>query len=85
MNYAIYLIICVLITVFDAFRDAWIIGRKSNISWLLWHVVKWLSFYPQFVIYSYLYYIQGGYLFFIVVAAIFCKLVWVYIYRVISQ
>lgn len=83
LNVVILFIIFISV-VFDAYRDSWI-HRKPNISWLRWHLVKWVSFFSPLILLSYFYFVKGGFtVVTVVVFAVFiivCYLVWRWIYK----
>lgn len=39
-----------LVTICDAMRDAWVSGRRRDIGWWEWHIVKWIAFYAPLVV-----------------------------------
>jgi len=70
--------------VFDAYRDSWV-HRKPSISWLRWHLVKWISFFSPLILLSYFYFREEGFSIAMVVIflvfALVCYFVWRLIYK----
>ena len=71
------LVVMVIVTVFDAVRDAWVV-RKDGIGWWHWHVVKWVAMYCPFVLLTYFYFSKCHFdLLEIVVFWVVCLVCWV--------
>jgi len=71
----------------DALRDKWLCNRDADVTWLQWHIVKWLEFFGMESIITLLA-VKAGYIpldsfsiFIGILYTILCSITWNVLYR----
>ena len=81
----IILVVILITTILDAFRDRWIPKVCRGDDWLMWHIVKWGAFFLPLLLLSYFWLeyqnFKTIYIFAFIVFAILCNIIWRSIYR----
>jgi hypothetical protein len=87
----VIVVVILLTTILDAFRDRWLPKVCRGEDWLMWHLVKWGAFFLPLGLLSYYwlsaYHFQTVYIIGFAIFAVLCKIVWrlIYNYKGASQ